>query len=396
MQVSDGAAAARSPWGLLAIAVALDVSAILPVGIFGTFALEVCRELDVTASFIGVCVGAFFLTGSITAATLGSLIDRAGHRRVVVSCAAVSSVAQILGAAVADHPAEVVALSMIAGACFALMMPSTNAILGRVFPSASRTVAVCIKQSAVPLALLVGALAAPAMSSVGGWRGTLVGSGTLAAVAAVVFVRRTSPLAAPPAGAARAASGSARAARHAVLRFAVATMLASCLAGSLTAYTAVSLSRAGVGTTALAVALTSANLLGIAVRLTSGVVAQRRGLTSWTPVGAMMVAGGMGAALLGTGDDALVVIGTVIAFALGWGWTGLTYALVLGAHLDNAGTTGAMLQAGGMFGSASGPLLMAAVISGINLPTAWLMVAVISVAGGLVAAWPEWFRRAPA
>jgi hypothetical protein len=118
-------------------------------------------------------------------------------------------------------------------------------------------------------------------------------------------------------------------------------------------------------------------------------------LRSWLPVTAMMVGGGAGAFMMATGRETWMVVGTLIAFGIGWGWSGLTYALVLVSHTANPGSTGAVIQAGGMAGSASGPLLMAATVSAFGLSAGWIVAGLAIIAAGLLVAVKPRPRPAP-
>jgi len=373
-----------SPWVMLGVVILIDVGAMTPVGLLGMFAGQVRRDLDVSAGFIGMAVGAFFLAGSLTAASAGSLIDRLGLARVILTAAAVSTLSQLTLTQV-SAPALLIVLIAVTGGCFAMTLPATNAVLGTAFSETRRTIAVCIKQSAVPLSLVLGALAEPALTQAGGWTTAQFGSATLLLTSAVMFRCRYARIVTRPSGSGQSRHGVQRG----VLRVACAMMLASCLAGSLTAYSSLSLKSAGASIAMTATVVTCANLAGIGTRLMSGFVAQRFRSESWIPVASMMILGGLSTLLIAYGPLPAVTVGTFIAYGLGWGWTGLTYSLVLEANLDDPAATGAVLQAGGMLGSASGPVVMAVVMRHGGLDTAWSLIGAVSVIAGLIAAWPE-------
>ncbi|MFI5426615.1 hypothetical protein [Aeromicrobium sp. UC242_57] len=136
----------------------------------------------------------------------------------------------------------------------------------------------------------------------------------------------------------------------------------------------------------IALVLGVANGAGIVTRLISGAVAQHLTLHSWLPVTAMMIGGGVGAFMLAIGRPGWTIAGTLLAFGVGWGWSGLTYALVLVGHAENPGSTGAVIQAGGMAGSASGPLLMAATVNAFGLSAGWICAGLAIIAAGLLVA----------
>ena len=132
-----------------------------------------------------------------------------------------------------------------------------------------------------------------------------------------------------------------------IVRFAAATMLASLLAGALIGYGAISLHGAGRSEHDAARALALGSLAGIGVRVLSGWLPQRLGLSSWWLVSAMAWSGAVGALCLTSDRAAISVAGLLVAFALGWGWSGLAFGLVLVASGERSGAAGAALRSPG-------------------------------------------------
>jgi MFS family permease len=129
-----------------------------------------------------------------------------------------------------------------------------------------------------------------------------------------------------------------------------------------------------------------ANVAGIAVRLVAGWLADRSGTDGYQPVAAFMVLGGLATVLLATSALSAVVIGAIVAFGLGWGWTGLVYFMAVRTESDNPGSSSAVMQTGGMLGSAMGPAIVGLTTHLFGLPAAWLVVAAAAVLGGIVVA----------
>jgi len=369
---------------MLGVTIAMDWVAILPAGLIGVLTLEIGTTVDVAPATLGVVISAYFLSGSATAALLGSQIDRAGPRRSA-SIAGVVSVACLAAmAAPWDSFWPVAVIAAAAGSAMAIMMPSTNAMLGSVVPQRFRMLAVCAKQAAVPIALASAAATIAIATSLGGWRSVFAGAAALGCGVLVCFRRCTTKPNSGSAGQPSAHGGSGRAAQRTILRVGASTMLASLLAGSLTGYAAISLRAAGFSPVGVATVLALSNAAGVLSRLISGWWAQRRRSTSLRAVAAMMLAGSVGAALLAAGTPVTAAIGSVVAFGLGWGFSALTYAVILELNPDNPGATGSVIQSGGMAGSGLGPLIMAGVAGYSGLAAGWLVVAAASVAAGLL------------
>jgi len=373
------------PWTVLAVTIAMDCIAILPAGLVGVLALAISEDLDVAPTTLGLVVSAYFLAGSLAAALLGSHIDRVGPRRAAMFSGLVSIGCLSFIALVPWDSAWLLGFAAaLGGSAMAITMPSTNAVLGAVVHQRQRMIAVCAKQAAVPIALAGAAATITVAEALGGWRPVFGGTAGLGIVILLLFKWRTND--APPrlSSAPAQDSRAGRTAQRAILRVGISSMLASLLAGTLTGYAAISLHEAGVTPAGTAIVLAVSNAAGIMARLVSGWWAQRRNATNLRTVAAMMVAGGIGAGLMAVGSPVTVSIGSVVAFGLGWGWSALTYAVILELNLDNPGATGAVIQSGGMAGSGTGPLIMAALVGTFSLAAGWLVVGCAAVGAGVL------------
>jgi MFS family permease len=143
---------------------------------------------------------------------------------------------------------------------------------------------------------------------------------------------------------------------------------------------------AGMGQASAGLVFALANVAGIAVRLVAGWLADRTGTDGYRPVAAFMILGGLAATFLATTNLAAMVVGAVVAFALGWGWTGLVYFMAVRIESGNPGSSSAVMQTGGMLGSGMGPAIVGVTTHVFGLPTAWVVVSVATVLGGLVVA----------
>jgi predicted MFS family arabinose efflux permease len=364
---------------LLASAVLLDCSGILAMGVVGASALSIVEDVGRGEGFVGALVTAFFVVGSATALVVGRGIDRVGARSSALVAGAVTAVVALPVLATTDDSAVMLAGCAVAGSAFAITLPATNAVLRTVVPAERMVFAVCIKQAAIPLALVLASTVAPSL----GRRDSFALADLLAIGSLFAFAwwsRR------PPKRQVAEGSATELPPERGVVRYGAATLLASLLAGTLIGYSALTLSRAGLSPSGIALVLMIGSLCGIAARVLSGGLTQRWGLRSWWPVTAMMVVGAGGTACLSSDRPAVVVVGCLLAFTFGWGWSGLTFGLVLASSTHRPGMSGAMLQAGGMLGSAIGPALMGLIV-GVGGYRAgwWVTAAALALAGLLVA-----------
>ncbi|WP_164704605.1 MFS transporter [Blastococcus litoris] len=364
--------------------VLLDTAGILPVGLVGALAAPIGESLALTSGRLAVVVTGFFLTGSVTAMLLGSRIDRAGPRRAAGAAGIVTVAAVLAVAVLARHWVVLLASICVCGAAFSITMPATNALLRARIPEARLATVVSIKQCAVPVALL---LAGTAVATVEDWRWAFV-----AVVAVPLAGWSLLPRFPVPRG--DADPGSGRSARRGVLSVGVSVGLASLLPGALTGFAVLTLTDGGLAAPVAGAVVIAANVLGIVVRLGAGVWADRKGSDGYRPVAVLMAAGAVGAVLLGTGPVPLLIAGALLAYGFGWGWSGLTYFLVVRGPAEHAGSTSSVIQAGGMAGSASGPLAMGLLLQATDHTGAWWCVAAFTAVAALVVARAASARRA--
>ncbi|MCE0537308.1 MFS transporter [Kineosporia rhizophila] len=116
--------------------------------------------------------------------------------------------------------------------------------------------------------------------------------------------------------------------------------------------------------------------LAITGRLLVGAAADRRNGRNLPVVTLQMAAGSIGLALLALGNVPLVLIGGLVAFALGWSWPGLLIFAVVRLGRDRPNSAAAFVQAGAFAGGAFGPLLFGLVAGSAGYPAAWLVMAV--------------------
>jgi MFS family permease len=357
-------------------AVLLDTAGILPVGLVGALAAPIGDELGLTTARLAAVVTGFFLSGSVTALLFGGRIDLVGPRRAAGLAGAVTTGAMLAVVLLAHHWLTLLAVISLCGAAFSITMPATNALLrARIHPTRLATV-VSAKQCAVPVALL---LAGVAVATVPDWRWAFLGG----LVVPVAGWWTLPPMQAAP-GAVE--GGSTRSARRAVLPVGLSVGLASLLPGALTGFAVLTLRGGGLTAPVAGAAVVAANVLGIAVRLAAGVWADRVGSDGYRPVALLMATGAIGALLLGVGSPPLLVAGALLAYGFGWGWSGLTYFLVVRGPAEHAGSTSSVIQAGGMAGSATGPLAMGLLLHVTGYAVAWACVAAATGLGALIVA----------
>jgi cyanate permease len=121
--------------------------------------------------------------------------------------------------------------------------------------------------------------------------------------------------------------------------------------------------------------LAVASLAAVGARLVLGAVADRRSDRQFGVVAAMMALGTVGYVLLAVGGTPLTVAGALVAYGLGYGWSGLFFFSV--ARLDpvGAGSASGVVLTGGFLGSLLGPLVVGGLAERWSYSAGWIACA---------------------
>lgn len=387
---------ARQRRRLVTGALLLDASATFPAAIAGAVSVFIREDLGVTDQQFGFALAASFLSGAVTVLVVGRVLDALGWERLIVIAAALG-VSGLVGASVAVGAVSLTLALTLSGAGVALMMPATNLLLVAVDGPARLATLLAIKQTSVPIALFVAGFAAPPLLLVADWRALFliaVGAGPVG----IGLVRRFSN----PSGRGtslgvmrprsptrnRRAAVSARKSEagggdsgRGLGSTTVGVTLSSSLPGALAAYLVISLVASEVDSVRAALIFGGSNVIGIAMRISAGVYATRVGSTGFVPVASMMCLGGLGALLLSAESPLFLIVGSTLAFSLGWGWPGLLFFAVMQARPESPGRASAAVHAGGLLGAGMGPIVAGAIGASFGWDAMWAVIGALSVVG---------------
>ena len=111
-------------------------------------------------------------------------------------------------------------------------------------------------------------------------------------------------------------------------------------------------------------------------------------------VAGMLTGGALGYILLGLGGSWTIVAGTVLAFALGWGWVGVFFFAIVRLNPEAPGAATGVVQTGDFAGSLIGPVLFGTLASGGSYRLAWFVAAALALLGaGTIAVANSRLRR---
>ncbi|MEM8708737.1 MAG: MFS transporter, partial [Actinomycetota bacterium] len=100
----------------------------------------------------------------------------------------------------------------------------------------------------------------------------------------------------------------------------------------------------------------------------------------------LLAVGSIGYPLLAHGNDALMVVGAIIAYGAAWSWPGVAHLGVVEHHPGDVGGASGILQAGMFTGATIGPGMFGVVAEQQSFATAWTICFGGAVVGAVLMA----------
>lgn len=361
------------PARTLAAAAAVATAGVLPAFLTGAVAVQVGDDLGFDAAGLGAAIAVHWVAAAVSSTRAGRLAERLGDRRAMRLAAVLSAVALAAVAVGARSYGLFVAFLAIGGVGNALAQPAANLFLAGHVPPGRLGLAFGVKQSAIPLATLLGGLAVPAIAIPFGWRWAFGLGALLSALLAVVDPGRAGGGHRPK----RSSDGPADTGRRPLLLMALGVGLGASAAGPLGTFLVSGAVDAGLSEGSAGLLSSLCSVVGLVTRFTSGLRADRRGGAHLRAVARMLGVGALTYPLLASGRPGLVILGAPIAFSLAWGWPGLFQLAIVRANPTHPGAATGTTQTGTYIGAVLGPLAFGAVADR-SYALAWLGAGVVS------------------
>lgn len=385
-----------TPRRVLATVVAVTTGTALPVFLLGALEVQVRRSLGINLAAFGAALSLYYLVASTGSVPGGWITERLGGDRTLRLAGFLSAAAlAVIAAGVYDWGALVAAL-VVAGAASTLAQPAANLMIAELFPQQRQGAAFGVKQSAIPLAALLGGSSVPAIALSIGWRWAYVAAAALTLVS-TVFVPRVK---APPAltRMASLSDGGGRDARGPLIVLAAAMFFGLVAATALSGFLVSSaVAAGGLGRATAGWVAAIAGAVALSVRLIVGWQSDRRWRRHLLLIASMLALGTAGYAGIAAGSathNALIfALGAAVAFGAGWGWNGLfNFAVVRAYPRAPAWATG-ISQTGGRLGSMVGPVVFAFSVSQASYAWAWISAALCAGGGAVLMLVARWMLR---
>lgn len=168
-------------------AVAVGTVTILPGFLTGAMSLQVSRELGLDLGTLGLTAGSFFLAAAAGSTPGGVLAQRIGAPMAMRAATAGAALSLLGVAGAARDLPTLIACLMMGGLARAIAQPAINRFIAERVPGSRRGVVFGVKQSSIPLAILLSGLALPVIALPLGWRWTFAGAAGGAILLSVVL-----------------------------------------------------------------------------------------------------------------------------------------------------------------------------------------------------------------
>lgn len=359
-----------------------------PVFLTGALGVQLREEVGLTATQVGVAMGASFTAAALLSAPMGRLAERLGPQRGFRTGLAMSIVSMIAIAVFARSFWQFVLLLAVAGTGNALNQPSANLMLVTHVEAGRLGFALATKQSGMPAAALLGGAAVPAIALTVGWQWAYVVGATITVVAIASFPRDLGGPAERNTD--TASSGAPRSARPdlavaLLLLYATVGMLGASSAGAMVGFITSGAEASGLSPGAAGLVLSLGSFVGIVSRLAQGWQVDRRGILPIQRLVWLFGLGGLGVLLLAVDVPATYLLAPIPAFAFGWAWPGLFNLSVVRNNPSAPAAATGISQVGVFVGAALGPALGGVIIDNGSYRLLWIFAASTLLLGSALA-----------
>jgi MFS family permease len=355
----------------------VSIVIVLPITLLGALFVAIGPEFGLDRAVLGLLAGVFLGVSIVVAPAAGVFSERTGAARAIIASALLAALACGGIAAVAHSGIGLVPWLMVAGLANAVGQPATAVFVVQTIPLPRQGFAFGLKQATAPLGTLLAGIAVPAFALTIGWRWAFATTAVLAVLAALAV-----PKLGRPSRTEHAARGlRALRRRRTVLALVIAIMLGVGAASALGVFFVDATVTGGFSPAAAGWLQAIGSSLGVAARLVAGRVADTRSSGHLGLVSVMLAGGAIGYLLLGLGGTISVVVGTLLAFGLGWGWVGVFFFAVVRLNPEAPGAATGIVQTGDFAGSLVGPIVFGSLAAGGSYQIAWFVAAVLAVLG---------------
>ena len=346
-------------------AVAVNLIGVLALFLTGAMSVQIARSFGLAAPAVGTLAALFALSTMLGSAPLGGRVGQWGVRRSLWIASGISAVSLIL-CALSPSVTVLGAALLLSGAGNALGQPAGNALVAAQVNPARFGLGFAIKQSGIPVATLLGGLAVPLIALTVGWRFAFAAAAVAALVAAALV---------PPdrtGRQVRAEEAVPTGQRRTLWTLAVGLIFAVVAATSIGALGAAGAVAVGWSEAAAGYLVALGGAAGLAIRLSAGVVADRRWFDTLRAVSWLCLMGAAGWFVMGLDAPWPFALGLVVANAFGWGSPGLQHLSMARRFPSATAAASGVAQTGVAAGLFLGPAILGLIATTAGWRWTWI------------------------
>jgi len=368
-------------WRGVMPALVATIVAMLPSFLTAALIVQIGDDTGLTVTGLGVVISLFFGMAALVSPSAGRLSERVGWGNGLRISTPLAAIA-LLGSSVA-----VIGISLaIAGIGSSLTQTASNLTIARCVAPRRHGWVLGIKHACVPAAMFLAGLAVPTLALTVGWRWAFAAAAVLALATTASVPRREAPYTlTPPPKTTGKTVGKPTTPMRLLVVLAVAVGLGIGALDPLGSFFVSYSVSIGIEEQVAGVLLSIGGLCGIIARLVAGRLIDRMVQADFTVIASMMVAGAVGLFIVNLGSYAGLLIGGLIGFTAGWGWSGIFTFAVVKDNPEAPAAAWGVAQTGKFLGAAIGPLLFGVVADSVSFDAAfWMSTVALLIAAGLI------------
>lgn len=373
-------------WRGVTPALIATVVAMLPGFLTAALVVQIGLDIGLTLTGLGILIGVFFGVAALVSPAVGRISERVGWATGLRSATLLSAAAFATIGWLAESVPMLAASLVVGGAASSLAQTSSNLAIARCVIPSRHGWLFGIKHACVPAALFLAGLAVPTIALTVGWRWAFRAATVLAVLTAALVPRREQPFTLTPGRlSVDAPIGKPRTPRYLLVILAIAVGLGIGAIDPLGSFFVGYSVSIGVEEQIAGLLLAVGGACGIVARLVAGRLIDRMAQSDFTVIASMITVGALGITVLNLGGYRGLILGGLLAFSAGAGWSGLFTFAVVKDNPEAPAAAWGIAQTGKFIGAAIGPLVFGIVADRVSFSAAfWMSTIALLVAAGLM------------
>lgn len=357
----------------------------LPSFLTAALVLQIGADTGLTLVGLGALISIFFGSAALVSPAAGRIAERFGWAKGLRSASLLSALALGTIGWLANSVLGIALALAVAGIASSLVQTASNLAIARCVAPRRHGWILGVKHACVPAAMFLAGLAVPTIALTVGWHWTFRIAAIVAVLTAALVPMREEPSTiAPQQREPGSLAGSPRTPRRLLIILAVAVGLGIGATDALGSFFVGYATSIGVAEQVAGLLLAAGGLCGIITRLVAGRMIDRMAHADLTVVASMITAGAIGTIILNLGGDLGLVLGGLIVFTVGWGWSGLFTFAVVKDNPEAPAAAWGIAQTGKFIGAGVGPMLFGLCAERISFSAAYWVSTIALVAAAVL------------